>query len=151
MHCDNCVAYSHSSEMLIWCRKAIRETGMPAAAELADKPELALREAVRESDLLMHCKGAFIVGSTGNDGQDALRRLVVELFQASAACKLRDLMKKRYRLTAACSQSTSIYTEREAASVAVLVSSSWSSYQPPITLSGNAFLLHKDLCMPAGE
>ena len=75
MHCENCVVYSHSSEMLIWCRKAIRETAMPAAAELADKPELALREAVRESDLLMHCKGAFIVGSTGNDGQDALRRL----------------------------------------------------------------------------
>ena len=65
---------------------------MPAAAELADKPQLALREAVRESDLLMHCKGAFIVGSTGNDGQDALRRLVVELFQASAACKLLDFL-----------------------------------------------------------
>ena len=64
---------------------------MPASAELAEKPQLALREAVRESDLLMHCRGAYVVGSTGNAGQDALRRLVVELFQASAARKLLDI------------------------------------------------------------
>ena len=80
------------------CRKAIRETGMPASAELADKPQLALREAVRESDLLLHCKGAFIVGSTGNDGQDALRKLVVELFQASTAPKLHELQRHQVEM-----------------------------------------------------
>ena len=90
MHCQKGIAHPDSFRMFTWCRKAIRETAMPAAAELADKPQLALREAVRESDLLMHCKGAFIVGSTGNDGQDALRRLVVDLFQASTDCKLLD-------------------------------------------------------------
>lgn len=65
------------------CRKAIRDTGAPASAELADKPALALREAVRESGLLMHSKGAFIASNTGNAAQDALRRLVVDLFQVS--------------------------------------------------------------------
>lgn len=60
--------------------------GTPAAAELADKPPLALREAVQESGLLMHCKGAFIAGSTGNASQDAVRKLVIELLQVPAAC-----------------------------------------------------------------
>ncbi len=67
------------------CRKAIRDLGTPASAELADKPQLALHQAVRESGLLMHCKGVFIANSTGNASQDAVRRLVVDLFQVSNA------------------------------------------------------------------
>ena len=67
------------------CRKAIRDLGTPASAELADKPQLALREAVRESGLLMHCKGAFIANSTGSASQDTMRKLVVDLFQVSNA------------------------------------------------------------------
>ena len=128
-HCQKCVAHPNIPQMSFWCRKAIRETGMPAAAELADKPQLALREAVRESDLLMHCKGAFIVGSTGNDGQDALRRLVVELFQASAACKLLASFTSQgetidvYTYCSVQPEHIKCYTERETLSVAVLVSS----------------------------
>ena len=66
----------------------MREVGTPASAELADKPPLALREAVQESGLLMHCKGAFIACSTGNASQDAVRKLVVELLQVGAACRV---------------------------------------------------------------
>ena len=53
------------------------------SAELADKPDLALREAVRESGLLMHCGGAFIVSNTGNAAQEPLRKLVIDLLQVS--------------------------------------------------------------------
>ncbi|CAL5222734.1 g5141 [Coccomyxa viridis] len=73
-------------------RKAIREVGSPASAELADKPQLALREAVQESGLLLYCKGAFIASSTGNAAQDAVRKLVVELLQVNEAIKKSDVM-----------------------------------------------------------
>ncbi len=59
--------------------------GTPGSAELADKPPLALREAVQESGLLLYCKGAFIASSTGNAAQDAVRKLVVELLQVRPA------------------------------------------------------------------
>ena len=141
---------------------------MPASAELADKPQLALREAVRESDLLMHCKGAFIVGSTGNDGQDALRKLVVELFQASAARNFHELhdhqgnRQRQYSKSIETKQhaghSTYNYTKQEAMSVVVLVSLlsglmslQWSNYPPPLIPPSNAVLSYKGLCMPAGE
>ena len=67
----------HRAWLPLGCRKAIRELGTPVSAELADKPDLALREAVQESGLLMHCRGAFIVSSTGNAAQEPLRKLAI--------------------------------------------------------------------------
>ena len=79
------IAAVHRAWLPLGCRKAIRELGTPVSAELADEPDLALREAVRESGLLMHCRGAFIVSNTGNVAQEPLRKLVIDLLQVCTA------------------------------------------------------------------